>query len=54
MSERACKYCGVNKGSKGIGQHEKACARKQTEVAQAQALLARRWEGKMLGIFLPM
>ncbi|KAJ7860668.1 hypothetical protein B0H14DRAFT_2576448 [Mycena olivaceomarginata] len=44
MSERVCKYCGVTKGSKGIGQHEKACARKHTEAAQAQALLARRQE----------
>ncbi|KAJ7700548.1 hypothetical protein B0H14DRAFT_3100108 [Mycena olivaceomarginata] len=47
MSERVCKYCGVNKGSKGIGQHEKACARKQTEAAQAQALLARRREANL-------
>ncbi|KAJ7824630.1 hypothetical protein B0H14DRAFT_3728340 [Mycena olivaceomarginata] len=44
MSERVCKYCGVTGGSKGIGQHEKACARKHTEAAQAQALLARRQE----------
>ncbi|KAJ7360797.1 hypothetical protein DFH08DRAFT_921182 [Mycena albidolilacea] len=44
MSERACKYCGANKGAKGIGQHEKACARKQAEAAQAQALFARRQE----------
>jgi hypothetical protein len=54
MSERACKYCGASKGAKGIGQHEKACARKHAEVAQAQALFARRQEGKMLVIFLSM
>jgi hypothetical protein len=52
MLERACKYCGVNKGAKGIGQHEKACTRKHAEAAQAQTLFACRQEGKMLVIFL--
>ncbi|KAJ7814830.1 hypothetical protein B0H14DRAFT_3090067 [Mycena olivaceomarginata] len=36
MSERVCKYCDVTKGS--------TCAKKHTEAAQVQALLARRQE----------